>query len=113
MQDRVAGLMAEAVVDGLEVVEVDEHDRDQRAAADGRAERVRDAVGEEGAVGKIGDRVVERLMRELVLEGLALADVAAVEHDPLDVLVVEQLGVLHLELQPAAVAVLQRAVEGV
>ena len=112
-EDHVAGLVAEAVVDRLEVVEVDEHDRDQRAAADGRTEGVRDAVGEERAVGEVGDRIVERLMRELVLEGLALADVAAVEDDPADVLVLRAVGVLHLELQPATVAVPERAVERV
>ncbi len=105
--------MPEAVVDGLEVVEIDEHDRDQRALADGRTKRVPDTVGEQRAVGEVGDRVVERLMGQLLLERLALADVAAVEHDPLDVLVLEQLGVLHLELEPAAVAMAQRAVERV
>ena len=48
---------------------------------------------------------------ELLLEGLALADVAAVEDDAADVLVVEQVRVLDLEVQRVAVAVAQRAVE--
>ena len=79
--------------------------RDVRAPAlRTRVERVLDAVGEERAVREVGDRVVERLVCELVLERLALADVAAVEHDSADVLVLEQVGVLHLELQPTAVA---------
>src|SRR6185503_1543402 len=43
--------------------------------------------------------------------GLALADVAAVEDDAADVLVVEQVRVLDLEVQRLAVAVAQRAVE--
>ena len=83
------------------------------SAADRAHDRVLDAVGEERAVGEPGDRVVERLVRELVLERLALADVAAVQDDAADVLVVEQVGVLHLELQPRAVAVPERALDHV
>ena len=47
------------------------------------------AVDEQGAVGQAGDGVVEGLVGELLLEALALADVAAVEHDAAHVLVVE------------------------
>ena len=61
-------------------------------------QRVLDAVGEQRAVGELGDRIVERLVGELLLERLPLADVAAVEHDAADVLVVQEVGVLHLEL---------------
>ena len=50
-------------------------------------------------------------MRELLLEGLALADVARVQHDPAHVLVVEQVRVQDLELPVAAVAVAQRALD--
>ena len=39
-------------------------------------QRVLDAVAEQGAVGEARDRVVEGLMRELLLERLALGDVA-------------------------------------
>ena len=52
-------------------------------------------------------------MRELVLEGLALADVAAVQDYAADVLVLEQVGVLHLELEPGAVAVPEGALDHV
>ena len=38
-QDRVAGRVAEAVVDGLEVVEVDEHDADRLASVGSSAMR--------------------------------------------------------------------------
>ena len=65
-----------------------------------RMHRVLDAVGEQRAVGEVRDGVVERLVGELVLERLALADVAAVEHDAADVLVLEEVRVLHLELEP-------------
>ena len=71
-----------------------------------------DSVSEERAVRKIGDGVVERLMRKLLFEDLSLADVPAVEDDAVNVLVVQQLGVLNLELEPAAVLVLDRAFEG-
>ena len=68
--------VAEAVVDRLEVVEVDEHDAHRRALLRAPRQRVRDAIGEECAVREPGDRVVERLVGELPLERLALADVA-------------------------------------
>ena len=64
------------------------------AARDGVAH----ALDEQRAVGEVGHRIVEGLVRELLLERLALADVAAVEHDAADVLVVEQVRVEHLEL---------------
>ena len=57
------------------------------AHAHGRAESVLHAVGEERAVGEVGDRIVEGLMGELLLERLPLADVAAVQDDPTYVLV--------------------------
>ena len=113
LQHRVAGRVAEAVVDGLEVVQVDEHDADRRAAADRAHDRVLDAVGEQRAVGEARDRVVEGLVRELVLERLALADVAAVQDDAADVLVLQQVRVLHLELEPGAVAMPERALDHV
>ena len=72
----VAGSVPEAVVDGLEVVEVEQQDRDRlgaRVATPG--ERRRDAVGEERAVGEIGERVVERLMGDR-LERLPVGRVA-------------------------------------
>ena len=76
-----------------------------RDAALGAHQRVLDAVGEQRAVGELRDRVVECLVCKLLLERLALADVAAVEHDAADVLVVEEVGVLDLERQRRAVPV--------
>ena len=75
-QQPVAGLVAVTVVDGLEIVEVEEEGGDRAAAALNECEGVLDAVGEESAVGKTGQRVVKRLVAELPLELLALADVA-------------------------------------
>ena len=110
-QHLVAGGVPEAVVDRLEVVEVEEHDGDALVLAPRAGDRVPDALGEERPVGEPGDRVVEGLMRELFLERLALADVAAVEDDAADVLVAEQVRAVELELVRRAVAVDQRALD--
>ena len=72
-QQLVAGRVAERVVDGLELVEVDEQDRDPLLGAPD--ERVAEAVDEEDAVGQPGERIVERLVPELVLEVFPVADV--------------------------------------
>ena len=76
-----------------------------------RAIRCRDAIDEQRAVRQPGHRIVEGLVRELLLEALALADIATVEHDAAYVLVVGQVRVEDLELARAAVAVAQRAFE--
>ena len=108
LQDLVAGRVAEA---GLEVVEVDEDDGDVREATLRPHQRVLDTVGEERAVREVGDRVVEGLVCELLLELLALAYVAAVQHDAADVLLREQVRVLHFEEELDAVATRQPALE--
>ena len=54
-QQRVADGVAEAVVDALEVVEVDEHDRDRLA---GRGQHRLQALAEQRAVGQPGQRIV-------------------------------------------------------
>ena len=113
LEDRVAGRMAETVVDGLEVVEVDEDDADRRASAPRALDRMLDAVCEESAVRELGDGIVERLVRELLLERLALADISAVQDDAAHMLVLEQVCVLHLELEPGSVAMLERALDDV
>ena len=65
-QDLVAGLVTEAVVHGLEVVEVEVDQRQPIATAPaGRLQGVLDAVEEQGSVGERGQGVVERLVREL------------------------------------------------
>ena len=110
-QHPVAGGVAEAVVDGLEVVEVDEHDGHADALAQRPRHGVADALVEQRAVGQVGDRVVEGLVGELLLELLALGDVAAVEHDAADGVVVEQVGVQDLEVAQLAVLGLQQALD--
>ena len=110
-QHRVAGGVAEAVVDRLEVVEVHEDHGEPAALAPGPRDRVPHPLDEQRAVGEVGDRIVEGLVCELLLERLALAHVAAVEHDAVDVLVVEQIRVEHLELADLAVLVAEAALE--
>ena len=111
LQHLVARGVTQAVVDRLEVVEVEEDDRDARVLARSASERVRDPVGEQRAVRQARHGVVERLVRQLLLERGALARVAAVEHDAADVLVVAEVGRDDLELERAAVAMNERAVE--
>ena len=103
--------MAEAVVDGLEVVEVHEDDSELAVLPPGASHGMPHPLAEQRPVGQVGHRVVEGLVGELLLERLALADVAAVEDDAADVLVVEQIRVEDLELADAPVAVAQRALQ--
>ena len=57
-QQHVAGLVAHAVVDELEAVEVDQHDPHRLAAALGRGDRLAEAVLQQAAVGQAGQHVV-------------------------------------------------------
>ena len=64
-EQRVAGRVPERVVDALEVVEVEEHDRRRVVVA---RERGVDPQREERAVGEAGQRIVARLVRQALLE---------------------------------------------
>ena len=110
-QHAVAGGVTEAVVDRLEVVEVEEDHRELEVLAPRPGQSVADALVEQRAVGELRDRIVKRLMLELRLERLALADVATVEDDPRDRLVLDQVGVQDLEVPGAPVGVAQRALD--
>src|SRR5207244_10910105 len=83
-QDLVAGRVAQAVVDDLEVVEVEEEDGGQASpplqAAQGQAE----PVEEEGPVRQTGEGVVQGLVDELLLGLLALGDVAGADDVAVD-----------------------------
>ena len=68
-QQRVAGRVAEAVIDGLEVVEVDVHDGDRAAGLAAAGERMPNAIIEEDAVGELGQGIVESLVLELGVLG--------------------------------------------
>ena len=84
LQHPVAGIVAERVVDDLEVVEIQEQHGERPAGLAPAAERVFDAITEQRAVRKVGHWIVKRLIGELLLELLALGDVAQVDDDPAD-----------------------------
>ena len=77
-QERIARDMTEAVVHGLEVVEVEEQHRDSSRALLAEDERMLDAVREERPVREPGERVVERLVAQLLLGLPASRDVEQV-----------------------------------
>src|SRR4029079_11212572 len=80
-EELVAREVAQAVVDDLEAVHVDEEDGEAVVGPPGReADRLAEAVEEEGAVGKAGQGIVEGVVDELLLEGLALGDVDGGDH---------------------------------
>ena len=80
----VAGHVAERVVDVLEVVEIEQQDGARPAVPLAARLGVGDAVREKRAVGQVRQRVVERLVGELLLERLALLDVADRDDEPAD-----------------------------
>ena len=86
-QQAVAGVVAEAVVHALEIVQVEEQQRERPAGALGAAHRLVEVLGEAGAVRQAGERVVIRLVADaLLLRGalallLAQQAVVAREHE--------------------------------
>ena len=99
-QHEVAGVVTEAVVDDLEVVQVEEQDRHASAAALLARQRVAHAIDEESPVGQPGEAVVGRLASQLLLEGFALAYVAGIEHDAAHAGIVEKVADTHLGMAP-------------
>ena len=65
-------------------------------------ERVAHPVAEERAVGEAGERIVERLVGELLLQPLALAHVAGVEHDAADGRIAGEVRGQDLGAEPAS-----------
>jgi hypothetical protein len=68
--------MAERVVDLLEAVEIEQQQRQRIARARRGAQRLRQAVVEQHAVGQAGQRIVHRLMAQPALLQLGERDVA-------------------------------------
>jgi hypothetical protein len=60
--------MPESIVHGLEVVEIDEQDRDEGSGSGTARQRVVDPVAEQRAVGQAGQAVVECLVADLLVE---------------------------------------------
>ena len=110
-QDLVADGVAEAVVDRLEVVEIDEEQGDSVVRALGPLNPLFHAIAKEHAIGQIGQRIVERLMRKLVLEALAVADVAGGQDQPAHIDVVEQIAGHGLDVLPGAIVMSRSIVD--
>ena len=77
----VAGSVAQRVVDGLEVVEVDERDGHDLVVPRGALQRLLDAVEEQRAVREAGQRVVQRAVAQLGLQLALLGRVADAQHE--------------------------------
>ncbi len=71
-KQHIAGLVAQAVVHHLEVVEVEEQHAESAASPTDEVDRVLCAIEEEHAVRKVGERVVGGLVRELGLRARRL-----------------------------------------
>jgi hypothetical protein len=80
-QQAVAGAVAERVVDDLEVVEVQEKDGDLAVAQRPDGDRLEQQLQEARPVGDARQRVGTRLQLELLLRGLAIGDVEALEQE--------------------------------
>ena len=97
--------MAQAVVDDLQVVDVDQQDGHLPPRA--RGEGVLDAIVEERAVGQLGELVVKRAVAQVLLEGAALVDVAQGQGQPVQAWVLQQIGGDALDMAPGAVGCAQ------
>lgn len=69
--------MTQAVIDRLEVIQVEEEDADGRPLTLCSLESVRHTVAEQGAVAQSREGIVQRLPPQLLLEYNAVADVPA------------------------------------
>ena len=105
-EELVAGGVAHRVVHELEAVEVQEQHRGVRAGPLGAGEGRLEVVDEQGAVRQARERVVGRVVGELLLERLAHGEVHhhAVEPPRLPVVVADRLTTF-LDPAPTAVAV--------
>ena len=79
-QQRVADRMAARVVDPLEVVEVEEHQRAMLVVAGADGHRLLQPLEQQPAVGQVRQRVVEGQRVDALLGGLALGDVGDADH---------------------------------
>ena len=75
--------MAEAVVDALEVVEIQIHERRGSTGADRMAHRLFEAVGEQASIREASKRVIEGELLHLLAAGLQIRYVGDL-HDHVD-----------------------------
>ena len=108
-QQLVAGLVPQAVVDGLEAVEVQIQHRERRVThrAPRAVEEVLQAIEEQRAVGQVRELIVKSAVLQLLFGRLAVGDVARDSeraHDVADAVAQRQLG----RRDPPHLAVRQR-----
>jgi hypothetical protein len=75
LQQLIADAVTKRVVDRLEPVQIQEHDGHAGAVALRQGHRLRDPVGQQDAVGQVGERIVVSQMPHALLALLALGDV--------------------------------------
>ena len=109
LQQPVAGLVAEAVVDDLEAVQVQEHQRHGPTRALRARHRLAQAVAEQHAVGQAGEAVEIGQVAELLLRLLAVGHVAQVDQ-PLPAWPRAQRGHANLQRALQGLAVQRQAV---
>ncbi len=97
--------MSETVVDRLEVVDVEKEHRDRIGQPAASVHGVGEPVKKQGSVRKAGERVMEGLPLELLLEDAAVGHVAAVENDRADIGLIEEIGDDDIDRQPLALGV--------
>ena len=91
----VAGRVAHGVVDRLELVKVQAEDRERPVVPAVAGGGVGQPVAEQGPVGQAGERVVKRLVGQLVGQLRLGGNVADVGHQPGDVRIPAQVGEGH------------------
>ena len=113
LQQLVAGVVAERVVDDLEAVEVEEQHRGAAlgVVALGAADRLVEAVHEQHAVREPGQRVVERVVLQAVLGLAAVGDVGDAADDARGLLAVADRDPAREMPAVGAVAVLHAVLE--
>jgi hypothetical protein len=97
----IAGLMAERVIDALEVVTVQVEDTVLGLARS--CAGALHTVAEQLPVGKSGQCVVQSLVGQPLLKLMAVADIGHIDHDPVDCRVTKSIGQLHPDVTPFTV----------
>ena len=75
VEQKVACLMAEGVVQGLEMIQIDEQQRLRAAASGAGSQGLAQPVQQQAAVGQTGQRVIEGEIADLVLGRLGMGDI--------------------------------------
>ncbi len=101
----VARRVTESLVDRFEPFEIETEERRRRALPLRPHQRVFQAIEEEGAVRQPGQRVVERLVGQLLFVALAVGHVVRVDDDAADTRLIEQIRRDRLEPSPRSIPV--------